>query len=73
MDYSKLKNRPSWPFETIGVAVAFSPRLENVLAEAKILADHFNATVILMHIGDRTRDKEHRLAEVMQQCGMNDK
>lgn len=73
MDYSKLKNRPSWPFETIGVAVAFSPRLENVLAEAKILADHFNATVILMHIGDRTREKEHRLAEVMQQCGMNDK
>jgi nucleotide-binding universal stress UspA family protein len=73
MDYSKLKNRPSWPFETIGVAVAFSPRLENMLAEAKILAEKFNAAVILMHIGDRTREKEHRLAEVMQKCGMNEK
>lgn len=73
MDYSKLKNRPSWPFETIGVAVAFSPRLEKILAESKILAEKFNATLILMHIGDRTRTKEHRLSELMQKLGMDEK
>lgn len=71
MDYSKLKNRPSWPFETIGVAVAFSPRLENVLAEAHILATRFSAQLILMHIGERTRSKEHMLSEVLAKLGMD--
>ena len=73
MDYSKLKNRPSWPFETIGVAVAFSPRLESVLSEANILAKKFNAQLILMHVGERTRNKEHKLAELMGKCGMDEK
>lgn len=72
MDYSKLKHRPSWPFETIGVAVAFSPRLEKILSEAKILAEQFNAGLILMHIGERTREMEHRLSELMQKCGLNE-
>ena len=72
MDYSKLKNRPSWPFETIGVAVAFSPRLENLLAEAKILSEKFSATLILMHVGERTRHKEHRLSELMQKTGISE-
>lgn len=72
MDYSKLKNRPSWPFETIGVAVAFSPRMEKVLSEAKILSDKFGATLILMHVGERTRTKEHRLSELMSKCGINE-
>lgn len=73
MDYSKLKNRPSWPFETIGVAVAFSPRLENILAEAQILAQKFNAQLILMHVGERTRNKEHKLTELMTKCGIDEK
>lgn len=73
MDYSKLKRRPSYPFETIGVAIAFSPRMEAILAEAKILADAFNAQLLLMHIGDRTRTKESRLDEVMRKLGINEK
>lgn len=73
MDYSKLKNRPSWPFETIGVAVAFSPRLENLLSEAKILAGKFNASLVLMHVGERTRDNEHKLAELMAKVGIDEK
>lgn len=73
MDYSKLKNRASWPFETIGVAVAFSPRMENILAEAQILAKKFNAQLILMHVGERTREKEHTLAALMVKCGIDEK
>lgn len=73
MDYSKLKNRPAWPFETIGVAIAFSPRLENILSEAKILANQFGATLILMHVGERTRNKEHKLADMMQKVGLDEK
>lgn len=73
MDYTKLKNRPSWPFETIGVAVAFSPRIEHVIAEAHILATKFGAQLILLHVGERTREKEHILSELMQKCGIDEK
>src|ERR1044071_6092114 len=73
MDYSKLKRRPSYPFETIGVAIAFSPRMEAILAEAKILADAFNAQLLLMHIGDRTREKESSLDEMMRKLRINEK
>jgi nucleotide-binding universal stress UspA family protein len=73
MDYTKLKNRPSWPFETIGVAVAFSPRMEKILAEAQILATKFNAQLILLHVGERTRDKENKLAELMTKNGIDEK
>jgi nucleotide-binding universal stress UspA family protein len=73
MDYNKLKRRASYPFETIGVAVAFSPRLEAMLAEAKILAEAFGAQLLLMHIGDRTRNKEAKLDEIIRKLGINEK
>lgn len=73
MDYSKLKRRPSYPFETIGVAIAFSPRLEAVLGEAKALANKFGAQLLLMHIGERTRTKEARLDETIRKLGIDEK
>lgn len=73
MDYGKLKRRASYPFETIGVAVAFSPRLEAILGEAKILADVFGAQLLLMHIGERTRSKEAKLDEVIRKLGIDEK
>ena len=41
MDLSKLKKRAAFPFETIAVAVSFSPRCLSVLVEAKYLSDIF--------------------------------
>lgn len=72
MDYTKLKNRASWPFETIGVAIAFSPRLESILCEARILSERFNANLVLMHVGDRTRNKEHKLSELLVKAGIKE-
>lgn len=72
MDYSRLKRRASYPFETIGVAVAFSPRLEAVLGEAKRLAETFGAQLLLMHIGDRTRSKEAQLDEIVTRLGIRE-
>lgn len=72
MDYQKLKRRPSYPFETIGVAMAFSPRLEGVLGEAWKLASAFDAQLLLMHIGERTRTKESRLDEIFQRLGIDE-
>ncbi len=73
MDYSKLKRRSSYPFETIGVAIAFSPRLDAILGEAKILADNFGAQLLLMHIGERTRTKEAKLDESFRKLGIDEK
>ncbi|MES2140425.1 MAG: universal stress protein [Bacteroidota bacterium] len=72
MDLSKLKKRPSYPFETIAVAVSFSPRCMHVLAEAKLLSEVFNASLILIHIGEKTSEKEQHFDELMNQVGMDD-
>lgn len=61
MDLSKLKNRPSYPFETIAVAVGFSPRLEAILSETKRLNEAIGARLIFIHVGEKTREKEHQL------------
>lgn len=72
MDLSKLKKRPAHPFETIAVAVSFSPRCLPVLAEAKRLSDVLNAALILIHIGEKTSEKEQKFDELMNELGMDD-
>lgn len=73
MDISKLKGRPAFPFETIGVAIAFSPRLEALLGEAARLARAFNAQLLLIHIGERTRNKEAKLDELFGRLNIDEK
>jgi nucleotide-binding universal stress UspA family protein len=72
MDHRTLKGRPPYPFETIGVAVAFSPRLEMVLGEARRLAATFGARLVLIHVGDRTEAKEALLRQTMATAGLDD-
>lgn len=72
MDLSKLKKRPSYPFETIAVAVSFSPRCLPVLAEAKHLSEVLNAALILIHIGEKTSEKEQYLDDLMNKVGIDD-
>jgi len=72
MDYQKLKGRLPYPFETIGVAVAFSARLELVLAEARHLATTFGARLVLIHVGERTEAKEALLRQTMAKAGLDD-
>ena len=69
MDLSKLKNRPSYPFETIGVAVAFSPRLEAMLQEAKHYSDAFKSQIVLMHVGEKDPRKEEMLDVLITNIG----
>jgi nucleotide-binding universal stress UspA family protein len=71
MDLSKLKKRSSYPFETIAVAISFSPRCEYVLAEAKRLSDILGATLLLLHIGDKTPEKEQQLDQMIAYAGIN--
>jgi len=71
MDLSKLKKRPSHPFETIAVAVSFSSRCQSILNESNRIATTLKANLILLHIGDRTKEKEVQLDELMNTAGIH--
>ncbi len=71
MDLSKLKKRPSYPFETIAVAVSFSARCQPILLEAKRISDVCGASLLLLHIGEKTKDKENELDEIMEKVGID--
>jgi len=71
MDLSKLKKRPSYPFETIAVAVSFSPRCQPLLQQAKQISDVCKASLLLLHIGEKTKEKEKELEEIMDKTGIN--
>jgi nucleotide-binding universal stress UspA family protein len=60
-----IKGKPSYPFETIALAVAFSPRLEALIAETKRFASLFNARVVFIHVGKRTAEKERHLHNIL--------
>jgi len=65
MNTNHLKGRPSFPFETIAVAIAFSPRLEAILSESKRIVDVLKSNLILIHIGDKTAEKEEQLDKLL--------
>jgi len=67
-----IKGKPSYPFETIALAVAFSPRLEALIAEMKRFASLFNARVIFSHIGKRSAEKESHLRNILSHYGFNE-
>ena len=71
MDLSRLKKRASFPFETIATAVAFSPRLESILAETKRISVLFNTNLVLIHIGEKTTEKEETLDKLIEKIGFD--
>ena len=50
----------------IAVALAFSPRAEALLSEAKRIAHKFNAEILIFHIGVRTEEKEADFAGLLE-------
>lgn len=70
-DLNKLKKRPSYPFETIAVGLAFSPKMGSILAEAKKIADACNSKLFLIHIGHKTEEKEKTLDTLLFNIGID--
>lgn len=62
-DYSKLERRPAFPFETVAVAIAFSPRLEAILMETKRMINMFGSQLVIIHVG--------RKIATMKKCWIN--
>ena len=66
-----IKKKPAFPFETIAVAIAFSPRMEAILCEAKRLSDLLNAKMVLIHVGKHTDKKEQQLRDMLVKHNFN--
>ncbi|HEX6224309.1 MAG TPA: universal stress protein [Chryseolinea sp.] len=54
----------------IGVAVAFSPRIEAILAEAARMKNLWNAELILIHVGTHGEKEKARLNQLLIQTGL---
>ena len=60
----------SYPFRNVGLAVAFSPRLEQLLKEAWVVTNICNARLILIHAGKATAAKEQELIDLFVRCNL---
>lgn len=58
-------------YQKIALAIAFSPRMEALIAEAKRLIDLFGSELILIHVGLKTADLEAKLSEIITTYGLN--
>ena len=56
----------------IGVAIAFSPRTEAVLAEAVRIKNIWRAELILVHVGTRGEKQTTQLAQLLQKVGLKE-
>ncbi|MES2559154.1 MAG: universal stress protein [Bacteroidota bacterium] len=60
-----------YPFRKIAVAVAFSPRVEAVLAESRRLQDLFKAEMIFIHVGEKNLQQEQYLKHLLHRFGLD--
>lgn len=60
-----------YPFKKIAAAVAFSPRIEAVLSEMKRLQDIFDATIVLIHVGEKDLKQEQYLRHLVHRFGLD--
>ena len=67
-----IKGKPSYPFSTIALAIAFSPRLEQLIAETKRLANVHNARSVFIHVGKKTSEHQRQLSNFLTHYGFND-
>lgn len=58
-------------YQKIALAIAFSPRMEALIAETKKLVDIFNSELILIHVGVQAPELEEKLAEILVVSGMD--
>ncbi|AHM61809.1 universal stress protein UspA-like protein [Flammeovirgaceae bacterium 311] len=56
-------------FKKIAVAIAFSPRQQALIAEARRLQHRFDAQMVFIHVGERTADKERQLQAYLSEAG----
>jgi hypothetical protein len=53
-------------YRKIALAIAFSPRIEALIAETKRLKDLHQASLVLIHIGKKTPELEQKLQAILK-------
>lgn len=57
-------------FQKVIAAVAFSPRLEANLCELVRIQKHFKSEITLIHVGERTSEKEDTIHNICERVGL---
>lgn len=58
-------------FKKLAVALAFSPRFEEILSETRRFQEIFKAELVIIHVGKKTSDKEVRLQAKLEEVGFD--
>ena len=58
------------PYRKVAVASTFSPRFEQVLAEAKRIRDRFGAELSLIYVGEKSEETSAKFSEALQRLGL---
>ncbi|MFD2201477.1 universal stress protein [Shivajiella indica] len=58
-------------YKKIALAIAFSPRTEALICEAKRLKDIFDSELVFIHVGDRTPEAESNLNNIIKKHGIS--
>jgi len=59
------------PFRKIAIAVAFSPRCEALLSEARQLQDRLGASLLFVHVGKKSLQEEQYLKHLLHRFGLD--
>ena len=68
----QLKGKLPFPFETIAVAINFSPRYRSVIKEAARIAYLYKSKLILIHIGTLEADQRKKISDCVLDCHINE-
>ena len=60
----QLKGKLPFPFETVAVAINFSPRYKSVIREAARVAYLYNSKLVLIHIGRLNAEQKQKISEI---------
>ena len=68
-----MNNLDSWPieFKRIATAIAFSPRAEANLFESSRIAMKFDATLLLIHVGEKSEENEAKIMSLVDKVGFD--
>jgi len=58
-------------FNKLAVALAFSPRYEAILSETKRFQELFKSQLVIIHIGNKTNEKEQLLHDKLDEIGFD--
>src|SRR5437764_3957630 len=58
------------PYRSVAVASTFSPRFEQVLAEAKRIRDRFDAELCLIYVGEKSNETSAKFAGALERLSL---